>query len=348
MAQATVQYPADAIELSVPDPLVAADLLRARRPDLFPVMDDTTAAFIDQFGERYKPLLTHTLDALAVATARMGMRHGSWGKDLHQYHNEGHVLELLIGRLARIRLELGWGCLEAEEWLMLALFSACHDLRQRETPDPSHEIGTNEQASITEAFRILDASGFNRAIEHDFYATLGYMIAGSTFDARPLPYNTAEVVSAGGCLAPKLVRDLEVGAAEFTSQAALFRCTKLMLIAADLDTANVAEPFLAFTASSARLAGEREMRAGRSLEAIESALPVFEFLTEGQDRYFFKLHRFVSDLGQTVFGMGKSINADKVTRQSQLMRKHFGPKLQTGVTGRMLVDQYLAFAQLTS
>jgi hypothetical protein len=345
MAPTGGQFPKDAIELTVPDAASASTLIAARRPDLFPVMHETARAYVEHFGVGRQPMLKRTLDALALAMARMGMRHGSWGKDQHQYHNEGHVLELMVGRLSRIRMERGWVALDAEDWLLLALFSACHDLRQRETPDPTREIGTNEQASIAEAFRILDVCGFDRANDQDFYSTLGYMIAGSTFDARPLPYNTAEVVSAGGCLAPKLVHDLAIGSAEFTSDEALHRCTKLMLIAADLDTANVAEPFPSFTSSSARLACEREMRAGRSMQAPESATPVFEFLTDGQERYFFKLHRFVSDIGREVFGAGKTINAPKIKVLCEEMRVKFGGRLKPGTTGQSLVDEFLNLAQ---
>lgn len=340
----SMQYPPDAAELKVPDVDAAAQLMRERRPDLFPVMHEVGRSFLEFYGASWQPLLLRTLDAVALSFARMASRHGSWGNDLHQYHNEGHSLELLHGRIAKIRVERGWGVLDAVDWLLLALFATCHDLRQRETPDPTQEIGANERASIAETFRILDAAGFHRDDDQDFYATLGYMIAGSTFDARPLPFNTAEVVSAGGCLAPKLVHDLEVGSAEFTSEEALHRCSKLMLIAADIDTANVAEPFSALAASAVRLAQEREMRSGRSIQAPESGPPVYEFLTEGQERYFFKLHRFVSPLGNEVFGHCKDANAPKVRLQTRKLHALFGHKARPGVTGQQLIDAFVKVA----
>lgn len=340
----SMQYPPDAAELKVPNVETAARLMREHRPDLFPVMHEVGRSFLQCYGEHWQPALQRTLDALALSFARMASRHGSWGDDQHQYHNEGHALELLHGRIAKVRVERGWSVLDAEDWLLLALFATCHDLRQRETPDPTQEIGSNERASIAETFRILDASGFSREQDQDFYTTLGYMIAGSTFDARPLPFNTAEVVSAGGCLAPKLVHDLEVGSAEFTSETALARCSKLMLISADIDTANVAEPFSALAASAVRLAQEREMRSGRSINAAESGPPVYEFLTEGQERYFFKLHRFVSKLGNEVFGHCKDANAPKVRLQTRKLHALFGHRLKPGVTGQQLIDAFVRVA----
>lgn len=337
MTVESMQYPPDAAELRVPDVDCAARLMRVQRPDLLAVMAETARSFLDHFGSSWVPMLERAQAALGLSFARMASRHGTWGNDVHQYHNELHSLELLHGRIAKIRLERGWAALDAVDWLLLALFATCHDLRQRETPDPTQEIGTNERASIAEAFRILDASGFDRARDHDFYTTLGYMIAGSTFDARPLPFNTAEVVSAGGCLAPKLVHDLELGSAEFSSEAELHRCTRLMLVAADIDTANVGEPFSALAKSAIRLAQEREMRAGRSLHAPESGPPVYEFLTEGQERYFFKLHRFVSPLGSAVFGVSKDANAAKVRLQTRRMHGLFGHRLKPGVTGQELI-----------
>lgn len=339
------QFPPDATELQVPDVETAARLMRQHRPELFPVMAEVRRSYLEYFGPQHEATIARTQDALALGFARMAVRHGNWGQDLHDYHNEFHAQELLNGRIAKIRLERGWAALEAVDWLLLGLFATCHDLRQRETPDPNQEIGTNERASIAETFRILDRCAFQRERDHDFYTTLGYMIAGSTFDARPLPFNTAEVVSAGGCLAPKLVYDLEVGSAEFTSEAELKRCTRLMLVAADIDTANVGEPFSALAASAVRLAKEREMRSGRSLRAPESGPPVFEFLTEGQERYFFKLHRFVSDLGESVFGHIKRDNADKVRAQTRRMQAAFGSKLKPGVTGLQLIDQFVEFAR---
>lgn len=339
-------FPADATELAIPGVDEAAVLMRERRYDLYAVMAEVGASFVRQFGEDQRPRLQRVQDALALSFARMASRHGSWGNDLHHYHNEGHALEILNGRLARVRLQFGWEALTAERWILMALFATCHDLRQRESVDYLRGVGANERASIAEAFRILDTCGFDRDSETNIYETLGWMIAGSTFDARPVttgPFNTAEDASSGGCLAPKLVikiRD-EIGeAAELRLYRERF---ELMLLSADLDTANVGEPFLSLVGSGVRLALEREMRSGRDVASVASAEPVYDFLTNGQEHYFNNLHRFVSDLGAKVFGPGKEANRDKVKAQGERMRKRYAGRLDD-LTGQNLVDAYVESA----
>jgi len=341
-----LNFPADATELAIPGVDEAAALMRERRFDLYAVMAEVGASFVRNFGEAEVPRLQRVQDALALSFARMASRHGSWGHDLHHYHNEGHALEILNGRLARVRLQFGWDALSAERWILMALFATCHDLRQRESVDYLRGVGANERASIAEAFRILDVCGFDRESESNIYETLGWMIAGSTFDARPVatgPFNTAEDASSGGCLAPKLVTKIadEIGAA---AEQALYRERfELMLLSADLDTANVGEPFLSLVGSGVRLALEREMRSGRDVATLESAEPVFEFLTQGQEHYFNNLHRFVSDLGAKVFEPGKRANRDKVKAQGERMRARYANRLHE-LTGQNLIDAYVESA----
>jgi len=341
------QFPADATEHRVRDLRYASTALREHRPDLSAVMHDVANSCLAHFGEQYASLLRRTQDALALSFVRMSMRHGSWARDLHEYHNEMHALELLNGRLSRMRIEMGWQALPITDWLLLSLFATCHDLRQRESVGYWHEIGANERASIAETFRILDSVGFSREQEREFYICLGLMIAGSTFDARvsaPNPFNTADHASSGGSLAPKLVSQLADGQAPEEWDDILQRRARLMLIAADLDTANVGEPFVSLASSAVRLVQEREKRAGRALNATESAQPVFDFLTDGQERYFFELHRFVSPIGLDVFGGGKQINEDKVRRQSEFMRQLFPGGPRPGCTGQHIIDAFLLSA----
>lgn len=341
------RFPADASEARVRGVAQAAALLREHRPDLIAVMGEVGQSYLAHFGEALRPALKRVQDALALSFVRMATRHGSWGNDLHEYHNERHALELLNGRLARVRLQCGWRALAHEDWLLLALFATCHDLRQREAADYWHDIGANERASIAEAFRLLDQVGFSRERDREFYVCLGLMIAGSTFDARPAapnPFNTAEVASSGGSLAPKLVSELADGRSAETLDPLGARRARLMLVAADLDTANVGEPFASFAGSAVRLVQEREKRAGRALDAGESACPVFDFLTAGQERYFFELHRFVSPLGLEVFGVGKRNNETKVRWQSQQMRALFPGGPAPGPTGQDVIDAFLRLA----
>ena len=162
--------------------------------------------------------------------------------------------------------------------------------------------------------------------------------------AAPNPFNTAEVASSGGSLAPKLVAELAAGRPAEELDSTTARRARLMLIAADLDTANVGEPFTSLAGSAVRLVQEREQRAGRALDAAESAQPVFDFLTHGQERYFFELHRFVSPLGLEVFGGGKRANEPKVQWQSRRMREVFPGGPAPGQTGQHVIDVFLRLA----
>jgi hypothetical protein len=162
---------------------------------------------------------------------------------------------------------IGADALSLRDWFLLSLFGAAHDLRQREAPDFAAGIGSNERASVEETFRILRACGFTPERNSELFVGCELMISGSTFDARPseatLEYNPAElVVQSGGALAQKLEVKLDKHASGWRSDERVQHAQRLALIAADLDTANVAEPFALFMASAERLCLEREMRSG--------------------------------------------------------------------------------------
>lgn len=304
-------HPADAIEAALPDANAAAALLLSRRPELVPWILHWQRELIGLFGDPLRSEVRRAGDALTIALARMGLRHGSWGQDFHAYHNENHALELMDGRLGRLVRHTG-DELGGRDRIALMLFCACHDLRQRETGEGNGPVGPNEAASIAESLRILDAAGFDPQRDAWLYRTLELAIAGSTFDARPLPpdsrSNTAELAARGGALAPHLPEWLDTHKPGWRNDAAAQRALALARIASDLDTANVAEPLLELVASSIRLCEEREMRAGRPLGEPQSAAPCLAFLTDGQARYFFELHRFCSPEGIATFSQGKEEN----------------------------------------
>jgi hypothetical protein len=362
----TAHFAPDACELTHASVAVAHALLRDRRPDLPAIMATVGASFLKHFGTDYAPLLSKTQDALGLSFVRMAARHGSWGADLHHYHSEAHALELLNGRLARTRLQLGWKGLDAQEWLLLALFSTCHDLRQREAHEFENGVGANERASIAEAQRILRAAGFDPTGSTDprdaeFFETLAWMIAGSTFDARPespehgrtyqaapdtgaAQVNSADIANSGGSLSSKLYREFVCLHPHYQADPVLRRRARLILLCADLDTANVGEPFLALVDSAVRLVREREMRCARSLDTIATSEAVFEFLTDGQERYFFRLHRFVSDIGRDVFGLGKTMNSPKLKRLTDQLRIRFPAETLKVSTGEQVIQEFIRTA----
>ena len=310
-------YAADETERRMPDVAAARALAGTTAAPLEALLAGRRGAFASLLKlPADSVLLAATEDAVRLGHARLALRHGHLGSDFHAYHNEGHVLEICGERMDRLRESLGLNALSLREWCALMLFGAGHDLRQREASQLVDGVGANERASIEETQRILDACGFSRERDADLYAALELMIAGSTFDARPAAggyqYNAADLVQSGGALASRLDQVLDTRCPDWRTQPALIAAQRLALIAADLDTANVAEPFAKFATTAENLCREREMLSGRSLAAGESALPVLGFLTEGQDHFFFELHRFQSEAGLSAFGPGKDANAPKL------------------------------------
>lgn len=315
------RFPPDACELAVPTPADARALLEARQPGL--------PARVAALGARFDAD-ARSVDAALLGIARLGLRHGSFGSDFHAYHNEGHVLDVGERRLLRVLTALGDQAPARRDAEALLLFAACHDLRQREPDALPGPVGDNEAASIAETFRILDAAGFSREDDRDQYIALELMIAGSTFDARPLPMPEPGVETpadvAGGALARGLALWLDAELPRWRGDALARRGERLARLAADLDTANVGEDFVLLCETALRLCREREMRAGRPLDAPVSASFCLAFLGRGQETYFFDLHRFNSREGERVFGAQKLLNGPHVRATTSALLARFADR----------------------
>ena len=320
------QFPADDVERRVPDAATARALVRERNPQLFELLAYRRERFATLIAARSDdPPITGAEDAVLIAFCRLAFRHGTWGRDFHAYHNEGHIFEILGPRLERLIDAIGIQALSLRDWFLLALFAAAHDLRQRETPQFAAGIGSNERASIEETIRILHACGFTRERNAEVFIGIELMIAGSTFDARPplpaLELNSAEVVvESGGALAQKLDAKLDKHVPGWRADPRIAHALDLALIAADLDTANVAEAFALLMASAERLCLEREMRSHRDPAGAASAQPMLNFLTTGQEHYFFDLHRFSSPQGRTAFAAAKQANIQPMRELARDLR----------------------------
>ncbi|KFN49584.1 hypothetical protein [Arenimonas composti] len=334
-------YPADASERDLPGPAEARALLAGRRPDIVTRIEGMVARATAGAGA------PRHLDAILLGIARIGRRHGSFGDDPHDYHNEEHVLELAERRLGALMDAIGEPALPADDWLALMLFAACHDLRQREAFDVPGPVGGNEAASIAEGFRILAACGLDPVAERPLYIALELMIAGSTFDARPPQRSDDPDVPAapGGSLARGLALWLDGERPDWRDDPDARRGERLARLAADLDTANVGEPFPLLADSAVRLCRERERRAGRALAKASSALTCLGFLSRGQTVYFFDLHRFCSREGERAFGPQKARNGPVVRQVSQQLQDRFED--QPPGNGQAVIDAFAALCAAT-
>lgn len=326
----------DDVEHALADAGAARALLGEHRPDLAPRIEAVVARITRGAGD------ARHADAALLGVARLGLRHGGFGTDPHDYHNEDHVMELAERRLARVLDGLGEDGLPTSDWLALLLFAACHDLRQREPRDVHGPVGGNEAASIAETFRILDACGFDRDADRDQYVALELMIAGSTFDPRPLPHPEGEAMAsvAGGSLARGLGLWLDGERPQWAADPATRRGERLGRLASDLDTANVGEAFPLLAQSAVRLCRERERRSGRSLAEAASGTACLGFLSRGQLNYFFELHRFCSREGDRVFGPTKVANGPAVRRVSAALQARFDDR--PPASGQAVLDAFEA------
>lgn len=318
-------YPADEAERALPDAAAALALLAAERPGLLPRLRSRHADWQQRFGA-VDPQRSRAVEAaIVLGVARLGLRHGGFGDDLHAYHNEGHALDLLLGRIDRLLAHPASAGLSIEDAFALELFAATHDLRQREHEPGPAPVGANEAASLCEAGRILELCGLSAEAEPALHLDLQLMIAGSTFDARPRegsasdPENSAERVARGGALAPQLREWLAQSKPDALALPGIERALRLACIAADLDTANVGESFAHLCESAVQLATEREMRAGRRLGAAQSAEPCRQFLQHAQIRYLEELHRFCSPEGEKLLGAAKARNLDRMRALAQAL-----------------------------
>lgn len=318
----------DAIEQLLPDVDSAASLLSRRDPEFVrhtKALADSWCADFPDDAETFNRMLP----ALWLAYARMALRHGTWSDDFHAYHNESHTRDILVDRISIVQRVARPKELAGESVALLALFAVTHDLRQRESGPTSEWVGPNERASVDEAHRIMVSAGFDANTNRSLFETLKLMIEGSTFVSDPGE-------NAGGATAVSIVRHAP-------ATDLLPDWEQLVLLAADVDTANVSEPFFQFARGSAQLFEELEMRKGRKDLSTDSAEPALEFLTVQQKRYFFEHQQFSSRLGQRAFADAKAANAPRLTRAVSLLTDQFNSP-DSQLTGRQVLDGFLALA----
>lgn len=318
-------YPADAVEQAVPIGALAK-----------PALDPRAGAYANRVVracERAGIGNAAVIGLAGIAVVRMAMRYGPLGQDGHAYHNQDHLLELLEDKLPALLATAHLPSIEREA---LALFCACHDLRQRETRRHDDEpIGANEAASLAETERLLDAAGIGNAA---LRTMLRLAIIGSTFAA-----GNDENVQSQGAFAHRLAGWLDGSQPGWRDDPIAAEAEHLARMAADIDTSNVASPYIDFAQSAVALATEIQYRAGRSLEGPESAVGCLGFLTEGQERYVFALQRFASREGRATFGAQRDANAARVRETGRRLRERF-PAGSSPSSGHAVINAFREIA----
>ena len=247
------------------------------------------------------PFAEPVIDLIVMGFARMALRNGSQSPAPLHYHNESHVLEILH-RLHRVMKEAPES---VTDWYALALFAACHDLRQREPGQATRlrGCGVNEEASWKELERLI--GDWSLDLPDHWLQAQRWMIEGSTF------YMGMRLGSCQGAWAADLVRQ----------QAMPVAVREQVLLAADLDTANVAEGFLELARSTLALAHERLLL--KPAEDAQGELDFLrKFLEEVQWHYMAQCQQFRSGAGRRVFEAQKNRNLEHLRRFINRLKAH--------------------------
>lgn len=282
--------------------------------------------------------------AITICLARIALRNGSAAEFHRCFHDEQHLFDLL-GRVDRLHC---CAPLAFSDYIALALFCAGHDLRQ-DLSEPDGEggsagVGRNERASAAELERILEGVGLDSHGHAPMRAVVRQMIHGSAFHARAFVYRGRKYP--GGALAPALVEELDntPGAGGVFSSGRL----ELVLLAADIDTGNVADPFEIYIDRAVRLCRENFALRGSPELDTGTAVGVYRFLTEEQERYFFALQRFHSGAAKACFQADKEANGVKLKALTAAMRARYESLLADAVpdiSGERVIADCLELAR---
>jgi len=227
--------------------------------------------------------------AMTIAYTRMALRNGKLSANPRSYHNEHHINDLLL-RITYCA-EHAEPILSSAGLAVLSYFAACHDLRQAESSDETAErslVGMDEQASYQEALRIIDICDSNKLWSEHNKLLLKTMIEGSTFGSGgKFSHNFFQ-----GNLSVHLLQQLQLPNPQDE---------QLVLLACDLDTANVSLPINQFAESAVRVFDELQAHLNPNISA-------HQFFSQQQKIYFFEQQKFNSTLTQKLFQPHKDLN----------------------------------------
>ncbi|TDR23334.1 hypothetical protein [Marinicella litoralis] len=245
---------------------------------------------------------TQLAESMTIAYARMALRNGLLSKTPRSYHNENHINDLLL----RIMYCAGRDNNELtnEGLALLSFFAACHDLRQAEPRKSATDdslVGANETASYLEALRIIELTNHTShkgSLWNDHnLLLLKTMIEGSTFGSG----GKRSKNFFQGNLAKHLLEKLNLQN-EYDNQ--------LVLLACDIDTANVSLPIAQFAESAIQIYDEL-------ISHQKAQISAHYFFCQQQHIYFFEQQSFHATLSKKWFQPHKDNNRDNLIALSQ-------------------------------
>ncbi|MCF6300454.1 MAG: hypothetical protein L3J52_04975 [Proteobacteria bacterium] len=293
-------YQQDPVEISLNSYKKANETLSKKLPDNHMGLSNWLAwneNFLTQSAEN-KALQ----QAMIIAYSRMALRNGILSDKPRAYHNESHINDLLERLMLCSKFKISHSISDSG-WQLLSFFAATHDLRQtepRKKPIDNSLVGANETASFQEARRITKLTGLDRQWSDQQIELLKTMIHGSTFGTgRKRSINFFQ-----GNLAIQLLKNQKLLSAQDQ---------QLVLLACDIDTANVSLSITQYANSTVKIFKELKSHQNSNIHA-------HEFFSEEQRMYFFELQQFQSEIGQYIFEPMKQKNRNKITRLYQSIK----------------------------
>ncbi len=322
-----IDWPVDEVELQIQDAVQAEQYLTTYLPNVLQSAKRLHADIINHFGAGPADLSDAGYRVMLICLARVALRHGSMSEWSYDYHNEVHSLDVLehVLMLAGPRPDIpndyhGLRQLGPISSLCLELFAATHDIWQTKSGYSVSGIGHNEHASAEEAMRILLAAGLDGQLHQPLFQLLRWMIYGSTFFARAMEFEDTAVKP--GALAPVVAQQVIAGnqsVGEFNAKQA----ADLVLLAADIDTGNVAEPIMQYAAQSVRMCLEAHRGLDLNQTDQSTSRSVLNFLTTNQEQYFFQQQRFYSAIARHALSAAKTETGSLLKELISWLRRRY-------------------------
>jgi len=337
------RYPEDEIESEIADVATARMYLHRHHTAVLETVRRRRGAFLRLFGDKHKEMAQRTYGAGLICLARMAARLGTTADQHYNYHDELHPIDLLDHMLILLRTDAAEQ-VTPPEWMFLFIFSAAHDLRQGFPGYDDNGVGNNERASADEAMRILELSGFDRANDYPMFEVIEWMIHGTTFLLGEI--ELAGSTFGPGALAPRVADKIRADGASF-GPFSNDQVAELILLAADIDTANVAQPIDQFAEQSESLCREFHKLQDISLNSAASGKSVFGFLTRGQEQYFFNSQHFNSRVAHEALSKSKERTGKQLRELIAWLEERFTDELENEPdlnTGEHVLQAFLGHA----